>query len=524
MSGLIGFFKDFLPNVTNIDHDRRWEDLTDTEKEVDGMPRFGGTKDPILAALSRPCIKPQVDYFPDVLTFEECRRLSRQSIQAFYQRRLVTPEEEEQKDNGRATGYDDDWNSDSENDNQHEEVDVDQDEETGGNELALGSQPAVPDTNHRAEPPTSKNRRKWRVPPLYQAIHSIQSLQYLDLRTKDITLDLCKVTKIWKLRKTRRGYKYMTSTNVPYQQQCCILPGRMPRFVFGNLDDDGPLSTAYKYVLSLELEQLVPSHQQQATADFTQRKRAIRVFLYDGYAKAVSQWMGKQSKSFRSNRNMSTATINNNESNTPGYILSLFKVPALSIFPQALDPRDWWDQEHVIPYCICLGASSNMIASTEEGNTTIHLRADSDEVELRLATTSSTSSSTMHDSRSSGSELVLSKRLLTKSPDQAQREEEDVPTPSVLRTRWRKYCETTMGRSASHKMTSPSSRPPPPVQQQQQQPPPPPPIVEHRETQPLSTENTATSQESFHGSDPEPQGPASPPSPRAPALPPKRTI
>ena len=477
MSGLVSFFKDFFPNVQNIDYNRRLEDLTADEKGVavppaakkadtnqsaqpQVQPQVQQQHEQLIQALSKPPPRSNVQFTPDLVTFREWRQYSKESLKAFYLRRFVT-EEDDQEDNGGSSGDQEEeedkdeadvWESDveiqdedDENDETAETIEPRQQQgkgaDDGGNELALESQPPPQAPNDEQEqantsPRNIKKSAKRRIPPLYQAIHSIQTLEYLDLRTKDLSLDLCSVNKVWRLRETRRGLAYLHSaTKGEYQTRCCVFPGRMPRVLFGHLQDDGPMSSIYDYVLSLEVQQLLPTPRRVSPHGGVPRKAVVRIFLYNAYAKAVSEWMDEQSIR-RGEDSSKRAGDAGASSNKNGFILSLSKIPALSIFPYALDPRDWWDQEHVVHHCVCLGDSSAMMATRHMDGTTEQVRADSDDMELRLAVAGAGVEA------SAASELVVSKSMLSGPPEEAGDDDDYLLEPNPLVETWKQYLES----------------------------------------------------------------------------------
>ncbi|KAL7517396.1 hypothetical protein ACHAWX_002321, partial [Stephanocyclus meneghinianus] len=268
---------------------------------------------------------------------------------------------------------------------------------------------------------TSKRGLMWNadfasIPHLSETLHSITKLNELDLYTAKLDLGLCQILKIWKLRYTKR----MNGRSVFFQHSRAALEDIdderamhcMNSAAYStNLEDDGPLNTIYKSVLSIEIVQIdAPSHDPSvplssprvsnlATAAFqsgsiqlqkvSERKRRhaikrVRIFFYNGYAEALSRVL----------TDIADARSEKNKLMSNNYLLSLANVPAHCILPhtfargsqvsphlQQYIDNPFGDEEYGVPspYCICIGDTASLKFGSEK------LYFDSEELEIRLA-------------------------------------------------------------------------------------------------------------------------------------------
>jgi hypothetical protein len=412
MSGLITFFKDFFPNVHNIDYGRSLEEITEDECAGSGQQEddnFSG------------------EHTPQPWTFREWRDFSKDSLKVYFQRRLGSADDEDQNDDGQPQGaaYYDDDNEDKDDD--EEESSQDEEDESQWNTQQQEQAQVAPST---ASSPTKKQQQQRqqqrRIPSLKQAIHSVQTLEFLDMYTSELTLNLCKIQNCWRLRDTKRGQQWTR------KHTCPVYPGRMPRIPFAWKEEDGPVASTFKQVVSVEVEQLVLSGGNigvgsASTANKQRRRcrrRRIRIFFYNTYAKRVWEWMQEQSSKNGGN----------------SFCLSLAKVPAVCIFPYALDPQNWLDQDELMEYCVCIGDLSSL--KYNDASTT-PLRLDAPAMEIRLARTTP----------EHPSELILSRDVLNAASVAATADESS--KQFALTQAWQDYQKTQQ---------------PPPQQQQLERP------------------------------------------------------
>jgi len=486
MSGLFGFFKDYIPNVQNIDYSRPWEDMKSYEKktrhsrtidhttnsnhhhdesgrheddDVDGDeaeegPRRKKVHRPLIAARrSLPSQGREIEYMEGALSFGEWRKTNKKLMEVYWEERLISPDLDD------GTGQTEDENDDDEDEedwNGKQDTmgdEVEGGEKTGREETILPqleSQPPLAEPNI-TEQMTQRQRRRRRISPLYHAIHSVNTLAYLNLTTKDISIELCRVTKVWRLRTTKRGLRGShnnSNLHAPERTKyCCAFPGRMPRIAFGHMQDDGPLGCCYDHVFSFEIEQLTPHIPSSL-------RRSVRVFFYNAYAKAMAEWMAEQTIIGKSDKGGS-------DTSKDYYILNLSNIPAKCILPYAIDPRDWWDEEHIVPYCLCIGDDSDMIVvhdsnseepeqqrqspqqrreSMRSDDTTsqkIHVRMDSIDMEIRITKTR------INQEENLGPELILSPNLFHQDNPEDGREEgdRDFQNDASLLKSWTNYCQ-----------------------------------------------------------------------------------
>jgi hypothetical protein len=185
----------------------------------------------------------------------------------------------------------------------------------------------------------------------------------------------------------------------------------MPRVPFLPKEEDGPLSSCFKHVISLELVPLEAESStntnSSSTATNTKTKNRLRVFFYNQYAQSLQQWIDKLSGP-------------NAISKANPLLMSLHHLPAICIVPFALDPHDWYDQQYSLEYCLCIGdVSSLKVAHTSTSAPSAqhdhyrHVRLDANDndngngadtysrMEIRATTVSS-----------SNTEVILSKQRL----------------------------------------------------------------------------------------------------------------
>ena len=424
MSGLVTFFKDSFPEVHNIDYSRSLDDVRDHEIGNDNLEDYyyfeeeGGG---------------QLEYTPQDWNIKEWRDFNKESLKVYFSKRIAVVAAK-RKSSGQDDDDDDDDDDDEEYDDDDEEYedtysacanseeDVDDNSEGKDKDLdAMETQEEKHQDNHNhnhnwetqqpqpvkpaaaAAAASKKQPRRRRIPHLHQAIHVVHNkLEYLDLYTQEISCHLCKVTKIWNIRETKRGIQNPGTYKSP------VFPGRMPRFPFQSRQEDGPLACVFKYVMSMEIEPIInytsaPPPPPPATVASgassscaSSSPKRLRIFFYNAYAKALSEWLDAQ-----------TSTTN--------FLMRLDHIPAVSIMPFANDPRNWFDQEELIEYCLCIGDRSSL--KIQNNSTTTPLRLDSETLQVRVAVATHSNVEAPGRQRRNRSEMILSRHVLQEEED-----------------------------------------------------------------------------------------------------------
>ena len=167
-----------------------------------------------------------------------------------------------------------------------------------------------------------------RVPPASKAFIDTMNLAQLNLQTRSLQLDLCRVERFWQWRKNSRGKKY-------------------PLFPH-HLQDDGMLAVVYKGgVVSVELL-VFDTEEPSATREHAQRLHKIQdykrlhVFFYFAYAAQIAELLKKKTK-------RSSVEV----------FLSLSGIPALCLVPHERHSC-WYGQQETSPFSVCIGDSSLM--------------------------------------------------------------------------------------------------------------------------------------------------------------------
>jgi hypothetical protein len=332
-SGLAQFFQEFLPKG---DYSYKYETSLEETSIGPEAPPVGVVEDEL---------ELEYEYTPQEFSFPQWRKFQKQSLTIYMQKRIAPQEENNE---GDASSNDDgseassDYQSDvdvvgSEEDQSNSEDGEEEEDEPvwDTQQQRLEGSPAKPAAA------ASKEKRK-RIPHIAQAIHSVTRMQHIDMYTKDLSLPLCRVERISKLRTIKRCLSH-PSASASASQRCPVYPGRMPRVPFLPKEEDGPLSSCFRHVLSLEL---VPLESESST-NTTNTKNRLRVFFYNKYAQSLQQWIDKLSGS-------------NAISKANPLLMSLHHIPAICIIPFALDPHDWYDQQYSLEYCLCIGDVSSL--------------------------------------------------------------------------------------------------------------------------------------------------------------------
>jgi hypothetical protein len=147
--------------------------------------------------------------------------------------------------------------------------------------------------------------------------------------------------------------------------------GRMTRIPFGEMEEDGPVSSAFRSVVSMELEQLKLTD--SAAASHGTKQRRIKVFFYNLYAEKIAGWMKTQRKQKQHD-----------------FLIGLSHIPAVCIFPRAIDPNSWLDQHNMVEYCICIGDAS----SAKIVNDGSYIRFDDEGLQVTITSKSTLEKST----------------------------------------------------------------------------------------------------------------------------------
>jgi hypothetical protein len=180
-----------------------------------------------------------------------------------------------------------------------------------------------------------------KIPRVQTAQHIVHRVSQIDLHTKILHLNLCRVEKIWPLRQTQR----MAGSWHSAARLICRPDSLLPCFRFGRHEDDGPLFIAYKEVVTMEVTQMerpmnVQLHETTSNI-YPEAKLSRRVFVYfyNHYAQMVNAFM---------EQNLDST-----------FYVRLLNVPATCIFPYQQDhPGGFADD--VCAYVLCMGGASRV--------------------------------------------------------------------------------------------------------------------------------------------------------------------
>jgi hypothetical protein len=205
-------------------------------------------------------------------------------------------------------------------------------------------------TGESSSAPTPLPIRRKKIPHVDETIHVAKTLSNLDLYTREFHLSLGLLEKAWDLRAIHR--REWTTTS---------------RF-----EDDGPLGTLFKQVLSVEVTQLLQtgnhmSQAAQAAFGGAHCPERLRIFFYNKYAAQVAAFLDQEHGS--------------------RVLISCKCVPAKCILPLTCEDASWYDEQGLPPYCLCIGDKSSM--KLEEDGTHIKVHFDGPDLQVTLARVSS---------------------------------------------------------------------------------------------------------------------------------------
>ncbi|KAG7368887.1 telomeric single stranded DNA binding POT1/CDC13-containing protein [Nitzschia inconspicua] len=341
-SGLALFFQDFLPPFQHCESNAYFTSLSEVPTASRAFLRHSkhngevGNEEVLQ------------------LTYREWRNEQKQTLMDFLVKRLTAENsddedlkdgEVEDPDSGREDGQDDNGMDDTFFETQPETQ--------GMFETQPETQPMPESRTEESGSPMEQERPKKRqkqnvqkpVPHIDETLHDVSKLEYLDLYTHILNLPLCRVIKVWKKRDTKRGgtgpFQHLVEACPKFQHGC----GIMPRIPFKDMVEDGPVASAFRTVLSMEVEQLkLADGNDLVTSSFQTSKKNLRIklFFYNSYAEKLAKWIDRQRKQRHSS-----------------FILSLSQIPAHCIFPRAVDPQNWMECHNMVNYCLCIGDTSS---------------------------------------------------------------------------------------------------------------------------------------------------------------------
>ena len=202
-----------------------------------------------------------------------------------------------------------------------------------------------------------------KIPLVTNTQHIVNSVSQIDMYTKLLHLNLCRVEKSWALRLSRRAETACHAVT----RLTCDPKSLLPLSKFGRYEDDGPLFRVYKRVLSLELAQLDAPHNVQLhrTASNVDPEgklyRRVRVYLYNRYAILANEFL----------------TSHGNCT----FYCRLANVPAACIFPYQQSQEAGWFDDDVSDYVVCIGDKSQC---RNEAAKDAPLFFEHDDLQLRL--------------------------------------------------------------------------------------------------------------------------------------------
>ena len=195
-----------------------------------------------------------VERLPANIDYDGWRKLHNEALQQYMEVRFLDKDDLDEEDV---------LDSDS-----NEEEDESQQQET------------QPDLRHDDSTPQPKKKK--RIPNLADTLHHVNLVAHIDLYTKTANIPLARADKIFQARDIRRPANRLVK---PQRQP--VYQGITPRVPFLPMEEDGPLATCYRKVITIELLQLqLPNIlQQQADAiNKAKQTQRIRVFFYNAYA------------------------------------------------------------------------------------------------------------------------------------------------------------------------------------------------------------------------------------------------
>ena len=286
-----------------------------------------------------------------------------------------------------------------------------------------------------------KRNRRSGIPFVEDCLHDLTKLEYLDLHARTLSLNLSRINKIWRLRDTKRiGYLGKSSIRKAVFESCSATSRSqrsqqfLKQLVLEDKEEDGPVAEMYQQVLHFEVEQLRftqggghgggvsnPSDLLLSSGNRLRQQR-IKVFFYNSYATSISEWLDKQKDRFKKKRKHDKSTSTTDTTAAFDVVMSLSNIPAVSIFPYAVDPRNWREKQELTDYCLCIGDDSVAISRKVKERETFKaekaIRFDSKEMEIRLMTvvrhtTISRTRKAVEDNIDATSELILSRRMLS---------------------------------------------------------------------------------------------------------------
>lgn len=245
------------------------------------------------------------------------------------------------------------------------------------------SQPQSPDKSVMHSPARShksETKSDDSIPHVNDTEHSVQYLSDINLYSRLVSLEVCRVHQIQGLRSLKRPSVKRAPASADRTMVIHPHP-QLPRLILhADLEDDGPLATCYSHdVVSIEIQQVcstVASTEGSGhLAELRQRAEALsgvpaiaqyqRVFFYNRYAKAVNNLL-KQTKGA-----------------TSGVLISLQGVPAKCVVP--VPSTDWYSQEHANETCLCIGDESGMRTLNDDGGPQQQVRFDDADMKLYVA-------------------------------------------------------------------------------------------------------------------------------------------
>jgi Telomeric single stranded DNA binding POT1/CDC13 len=224
------------------------------------------------------------------------------------------------------------------------------------------------------------------IPNVSETYFTAFHISELDMYVQRCSIPVMEVTKVWHLRSTLERRRRMSH----HSSEC--------------YQYDGPLATVYASVLSMEVHQarkefvgedealrrhteqihtvsrLLDEVSTENTAATGSQQQHCEIFWYDSYAKAMDTILTDANLCVSASRSSTVSLVE--------VYLSLENIPAKCIFPyhstseneKWMRPTDWYDSNHTIPYCLCIGGKSAVECQTqiseEENSMTQRIRFD----------------------------------------------------------------------------------------------------------------------------------------------------